>query len=341
MNVSFRLLALCLVAVSLVSCGGSTDSLPSEPAPPPIPAPGWSKVTDSAPWGTRDAGATVVHRGEIWMLGGWTYANGVSSVLTDAWASADGANWRVVSPPWTHGMYPMATSHRGEILYMGGLRNSRQADEAISSAIWSSGDGQDWTLRVAAAEWEPRIGGALVAHEGELWILGGKVSNSGDPAVFRNDVWRSADGIQWTAVQRQAPWPARAFHCSVSHGGLLWVIGGGDWDSRIGLSDVWSSPNGIQWTQHPDAPWEGRIWHACQAYAGRLWLFGGRLFNPIRTVDEIWSTTDGDRWLADTSINRPGPRHAAYSALHASRIWLLGGSADGYLQPDVWQFYVP
>lgn len=338
----YRLLASCLaMACALASCGGVTDTSPTEPPAPPLPAPGWSRVTESTPWGTRDAGATVVHRGEIWLLGGWSYANGVASVLTDAWVSSDGVNWRVLSPPWTYGMYPMAASHQGQVLYMGGLRNSRQPDEAISSEIWSSSDGQDWTRRVASAEWEPRIGATLVPHQGDLWILGGKVRNSGDPTTFRNDVWRSTDGIHWTEVLRQAPWPARAFHCSVSHGGRLWVIGGGDWDAGIGRSDVWSSTDGVQWTRHLDAPWEGRIWHSCQAYAGRVWLFGGRLFNPIRTVDEIWSTADGDLWLADAPLARPGPRHAAYSVVHASRIWLLGGSADGYLQPDVWQFYAP
>lgn len=331
---------LCALGfLALSACGGGGDSSPEHRLP--LPAAGWTQVIGAAPWGTRDAGATVVHRGEIWMLGGWSYINDTSYVYNDAWASTDGANWRHVQPPWTFGMYPMAASFRGQMLYMGGLKNSRQADESLTNEIWTSSDGQDWTLRVPAAQWEPRIGGTLVEHQNRLWILDGKVRNSGDPSVFRNDVWRSDDGLQWTRVLDEAPWPARAFHCALSHEGRIWLIGGGDWDSLIARSDVWSSADGVTWTRHADAPWEGRIWHACFSYADRLFVFGGRLFDPIRTVDEIWSTNDGHQWTRSTDTMRPGPRHAAYVAKFENRVWVMGGSAAGFLQPDVWQFYLP
>lgn len=319
------------VAACLVACGGG-NTIPAEPAGT------WSKVQEPAPWGTRDAGATAMHNGALWMLGGWTYENGQARVLVDTWMSADGRDWQQVATPWSFGMYPMAASFKQQLFYMGGLKNSRLPDEAIGNEIWSSVDGISWALRTSRSAWEPRIGATLVEHAGALWILGGKVANTGDPAAFRRDVWRSTDGVAWFLVTNEAPWAARAFHCAVSFQGRIWVIGGGDWDSRVARADVWSSADGLNWQLHSTPPWQGRIWHGCLADGERIWLIGGRLFDPIRTVDEIWTTLDGDSWTASAAPVRPGARHAAYLALRSDGLWVMGGSADGYLPSDVWHF---
>ena len=330
-----RWLGGVVVTCLLVACGGGTEN-----ALPPGP-PGWSELLTAAPWGNRDAGATAVHDGQIWMLGGWNYADGQATVLNDAWASRDGILWRQSTPPMTYGMYPMAISFNGRLLYMGGMKNSRMPDEALGNEVWGSQNGEVWTKLASSAVWEPRIGSALVLHAQRLWILGGKVANTSDPSVRRSDVWRSDDGVAWTQVRRSAPWPARAFHCAVAHRGKIWVLGGGDWDARIGMSDVWSTTDGVAWQHHGDAPWAGRIWHSCQSYGGRLWVLGGRLFDPMRTVDEVWSSEDGENWRLESDAVRPGPRHAAYTAVHEKRIWVMGGGADGYLLSDIWQYNLP
>jgi hypothetical protein len=327
-----RILSASFAMLLLNACGGG-----SETVLPPGP-PGWSQVLSQTSWGTRDAGATAVHQGEMWLLGGWNYVDDQAVVLNDAWSSSDGIQWRQFTPPMSFGMYPMATSFGGQILYMGGLKNSRMPNEALSNEIWGSPNGMSWTRLVSAADWEPRIGSTLTLHAQRLWILGGKVRNSADSEDRRHDVWRSDDGRRWHLVTASAPWESRAFHCAVAHRGRIWMLGGGDWDAMYGRSDVWSSIDGAEWQRHFDAPWEGRIWHNCLSYGGRLWVIGGRLFDPIRTTDEIWSTEDGEVWRREDDAIRPGPRHAAYSAVHENRIWIMGGSAHGYLQSDVWQY---
>ena len=94
---ALNLLAALTAASALAARGGG----PAEPVPPSILAAGWTQIAASAPWGTRDAGVTLSHRGEIWILGGWTYQGEQPPVtLTDAWASADGVVWRSVSTPF-------------------------------------------------------------------------------------------------------------------------------------------------------------------------------------------------------------------------------------------------
>lgn len=330
---------LLIAAVMLLAgCGGGDTRVPE---PPPSFPTGWTQTAASAPYGERDAGATAVFNNEIWILNGWRYANGVTTILTDAWHSKDGLTWRQSDPvPWTFGMYGMAGTLNNTMFYMGGLKNSRLPTEEISNEIWGTENGRLWTFR-GHAQWAPRIGSTMLLHNGNLWILGGKTKNTGDPVFYRNDVWVSSNGVQWDQVTGSAPWSARAYHCAVSHQGRIWIIGGGDWDAKFGLSDVWSSSDGKTWENHGRAPWEGRIWHACQSYAGKIRVIGGRLFDPIRTVDEIWSTVDGSTWIKSTDVPAPGPRHAPYSAVFDHRLWIMGGSAHGYLHSDAWFYFAP
>jgi hypothetical protein len=300
----------------------------------------WELIEEHAAFGERDAGAIAGHAGKLWILGGWTYQNDVSTVFTDVWSSADGRDWQLhPAPPWTFGMYPMAISFHNQLLMMGGLKNSRQPTEALSNEIWSSRDGDSWTL-LGHAAWEPRIGAKLIYFHGNLWVLGGKVRNNADPTVLRNDVWRSEDGVNWTQVTANAPWSPRAFHCAFTHANEMWVIGGGDWDSRVSHSDVWHSSDGVHWTQETDAPFKGRIWHSCVSYDDSIWVMGGRTFDPIDTNGEIWRSTDGNEWELQTQLLRPDSRHAAYTTIFQNAIWTMGGSAHMYLQDDVWRYAV-
>jgi hypothetical protein len=314
----------------------------------------WQRVSESSTWGGRDAGATVVHNGRIYLLGGWTfekkirfgmptksrfiYRETVEKDLQDIWSSTDGLLWERTYPPWENGMYGMAASFNGALLYMGGLRDTRQATESISSEIWSSKDGANWRKLVDHASWGPRIGSTLIEHEGKLWIFGVKKANNGHEEVRLNDVWSSSDGINWKLVTQSASWAPRAFHCAASFRGKMWVIGGGDWDGREARADVWESSDGFQWTRHKDAPWIARIWHSCQQFDGGLWVLGGRLLDPVKTVAEAWITRDGESWESIALPKALGPRHAAYSTVFNGKIWWLGGSADNYLQTDSWTY---
>lgn len=233
------------------------------------------------------------------MLGGLTFKNGSARVLTAAWSSHDGIDSKRSSLLDDHGMYVTAASINYPHFYFGRLGRSRQPDEHIehiSNLIWNSSDGAAWSVRLAAAAWDARIGAKGLQVNAVFWILSGKTANDADAARHRSDVWRSLDGLARTRVAPAAVWSLRTFHCAVGHHGRLMVLGGGDWDARRGSAVVWSSANGVDWQRHPDSPWHGRIWHSCMSYAGRLWLIGRRLLNSVTTVEEIWSTVDGTAW---------------------------------------------
>ena len=300
----------------------------------------WQQVRSGAPWGIRDAGSVAVHDGKMWVLGGWTYdqVSGDTTIFTDAWSSADGNEWQEhATPAWTFGMYTRAVSFKSNLLVMGGLKNSRQPNEELTNEVWSSKGGDSWQL-LGHAQWEPRIGFSLLTRGQEMWVLGGKTRNNGDHANLRNDVWKSSDGVHWKLVTANAPWQPRAFHCAFVHDDEIWVMGGGDWDSRFALNDVWHSRDGVSWTREDDAPWKGRIWQSCVSYQGAIWVMGGRTFEPLATDDEVWRSSNGNEWEFLSQTVRPDSRHAAYTAVFEGGIWTMGGSANGYLHDDVWRY---
>jgi hypothetical protein len=221
---------------------------------------------------------------------------------------------------------------------MGGMRTDAPEAASVTNEVWSTIDGEVWEAPTTAVPWVPRMGASLVVHGGSMWLMGGKTRRGGEPSSLLADVWRSSDGVVWHQVTESAPWAPRAFHAVVSFAGRLWLLGGGDWDSRSAHSDVWSTADGILWTRHPDAPWSSRIWHGCVVWNGRLLVVGGRQFFPwTRTIWDMWESPDGLGWRKLEPPTNPGPRHAAYVISDSSTVWIMAGSRDGSLYEDCWQ----
>jgi hypothetical protein len=68
-----------------------------------------------------------------------------------------------------------------------------------------------------------------------------------------SDVWKSSDGCStWVSVNTDPGWSGRNDHCTVSWGGMIYLMGGWD-DEKRKLNDIWVSPNGKSWikkTEH-------------------------------------------------------------------------------------------
>ncbi|MBS11905.1 MAG: hypothetical protein CME19_09940 [Gemmatimonadetes bacterium] len=118
--------------------------------------------------------------------------------------------------------------------------------------------------------------GSSAVKDGRIWILGGGTYDTPDrpTRLFYNDVWSSADGIEWTCHTDTAPWHPRQYHEVAVWDDHLWVLEGYHGDSG-NRNDVWHSPNGTDWTEIPDTPWLPR--HAASVFIHRdaLWIVTG------------------------------------------------------------------
>ncbi|MBI3948171.1 MAG: galactose oxidase [Armatimonadetes bacterium] len=249
----------------------------------------WTLVTPQAPWECRHTAGYVVHDGKMWIVGGDTQQGHYQN---DVWSSEDGERWEQVTDnvPWGPRVLQYTVAFNGRIWIMGGqtLPQFAKAEEAFYNDVWNSADGANWVRVLEKAPWSPRglIGGSVV-FKNRMWILGGGTYDTpGKPKrEYNNDVWSSADGVNWERVLESAPWPPREYHDVAVFDDRMWVMEGGI--QGIGNArDVWCSTDGVNWEEIPDTPWAPR--HAASVFVhdNALWMVAGNNMFP-----DVWKLT--------------------------------------------------
>lgn len=250
----------------------------------------WRQEILQAPWEGRHTAGYAVHDGKMWIVGGDANQRHYQN---DVWSTEDGVNWTLVNnrAPWGNRVLHYTLVHDGKIWVMGGQTILQFApsvpEEVFYNDVWSSEDGVSWTRVTPHAAWAPRgmIGGSAVFN-GRMWILGGGTYDT--PATparkFYNDVWSSADGVNWTRHVEFAPWPARQYHEVAVFDGRMWVMEG--YDGHGNRNDVWYSPDGVNWRELPDTPWAPRHAASVFTYGDALWMVAGNNMFP-----DVWKLT--------------------------------------------------
>jgi hypothetical protein len=200
----------------------------------------WTQVNPDhpVPWGPRALHYTVAFQGKIWVLGGQTipqFAPHEERFYRDVWHSADGVQWRQVvpvEPCWApRGMIGGSVVFRERIWVLGGgtYDTPDTPERRFYDDVWSSADGEHWTCHLESAPWAPRQYHEVAVFDDRLWVLEGY----SEPAGNRNDVWYSADGVDWHEVPG-TPWKPRHAASVFVHEDALWVVAGNNMEA-----DVW------------------------------------------------------------------------------------------------------
>ncbi|MFM8290263.1 MAG: hypothetical protein ACKOC4_01010 [Planctomycetia bacterium] len=232
-------------------------------------------------WEGRHTAGYVVFRGKMWIVGG--DAN-QQHYQNDVWNSVDGKTWecvtRGVDLPWKDRVLHSTVVHDDRIWVMGGqsMPGYVRSEEKFHQDIWTSADGREWRqVEPREPRWSPRgmIGGAAVMG-GRIWILGGGTYDTPTTPQrkFYNDVWSSADGVEWRRHTAAAPWHPRQYHDVAAWDGRLWVMEGYHAD-RGNRNDVWHSADGETWHEVPDTPWQPRHAASVFVFHDALWIVAG------------------------------------------------------------------
>lgn len=251
------------------------------------------------------------------------------------------------------------------VLIVGGMDNGTQN----FGDVWEGGkDGSDFKLVTDAAPFGPRHGHALLCHPGtgELFVIGGDAGGFADePPRPLNDVWASADGVEWTRRVASAPWLARKFMgAAIDDDGHIYIVGGQGIFGTGGINDVWKSVDGGSSWQVVTlaAPWTARHSHAFARLPGgtrpgRLYLAGG---DDGRRMHDVWFSDDnGTTWELQKFTHTREMRYSVYedraswtprSSMFAvadgnGLLTLTGGDTGGeggeLLSREVWQLPAP
>ena len=302
----------------------------------------WQLVTENAAFAARDGAGALVFEDKMWLLGGWNprdKENFPTICNSEVWSSVDGLNWTLVikQAPWEGRHTAGYVVHDGAMWIVGGDANQRH----YQNDVWKSTDGEHWELVCDPVPWGPRVLHHTLAFDGHIWVMGGQTLPNFAPAEehFFNDVWRSADGQNWTRVVENAPWTPRGMiGGNVVFNGRMWLLGGGTYDTdttpeRQYFNEVWSSADGVNWECHiKDAPWHPRLYHEVAAFDGRMWVLEGH-HRDSGNRNDVWYSADGVNWyeVPDTPW---APRHAASVFVYDNALWMVAGNN---MTPDVWK----
>jgi hypothetical protein len=225
-----------------------------------------------------------------------------------------------------------------------------------NNEVWSSANGADWLLEKpntflddnfdAASDWEGRHTAGYVVYHDKIWIVGGDV-NQGH---YHFDVWNSADGRNWTFVNKghPVPWGPRALHYTFVFRDKIWVVGGqtipniASADEAL-YRDEWTTTDGIGWEQVPteEPYWSPRgMIGGSTVFKDQIWILGGGTYDtpkyPERNYyNDVWSSPDGVLWERRLAAAPWAPRQYHDVAVFDERLWVLEGYSKGN-RNDVW-----
>jgi hypothetical protein len=246
-----------------------------------------------------------------------------------------------------------------ELYLAGGYNPGKVIGDPYLEDVWKTSDGETWTNLTKDAPWLGRRGHSLVTfNDGTgdaLYVIGGfSVDDATGKRAYNNDVWKSADGENWTEIQDSTDWKVRMHHkCVVAnHGGqdYIYLVGGytmnTNTDGRSAieyLNDIWRSTDGVDWVNIGITDIGIRSEHAMVVDEnGTIYVQGGQhglIFeaadsssNPVRDYSSVWQTTDGTTWTSssDSIIVEADffSRTSHEMVFYKDRIWALPGKTN-------------
>ena len=272
----------------------------------------WSNVTP-------DAGYPQSYNYPVFSMGGWMVA-----MNNGAWMSKDGRRWTKMPLPDSglNSAYQKYAYFNGAVYALGKLNGNYQRF-SIDPRIMRTKDLQTWEVLAERSNLPQRIFYGLTVFDEKIWIVGGY-----DGKRYLNDVWNSADGVNWVRVTASAPWSPRTGPAFAVFKGEMWLLGGGVIDGdpqpdKEAEREVWASPDGKNWRRvNADLK---RKWRGTPVvFDGKLLLVGANRGGTFESA--VWMTEDGTNWR---ELAAPwSPRGGVAAWVFDGKLFMTGGKSS-------------
>ena len=311
----------------------------------------------NAAFSPRDGAGALVYKNKMWLIGGWNPSDKIHfprMCNNEVWSSKDGTEWILEKANTFH--FDGKTFNRhldwegrhtaGHVIFndkmwiVGGDINQGH----YHCDVWNSDDGKKWDYvnMSKPVPWGPRALHHTFVFNNEIWVVGGQTlpQFAESDEKFHNDVWCSADGINWRQVATESPWsPRGTIGGNAIFQDKIWILGGAtyattDHPERLLYNDVWSSADGINWECHiENAPWHPRTYHDVAVFDDKMWVLEGSRSKDGGNQNDVWYSDDGVNWqeVPDTPWK---PRHAASVFVFQDALWMVAGNN---MESDVWK----
>ncbi len=207
--------------------------------------------------------------------------------------------------------YQKYVQFKGAIYALGTMRGN-YLDFTISTKISRTKDGKSWETVAEKSNLPTRFFYGATVFKDKIWLIGGF-----DGQRYYNDVWNSADGVNWTRIAEKTAWSPRNTTVIVFKNKLL-LMGGGVIDGEKNANpnsgnEFWTSEDGVNWTLTEKNPKKKRGGTPI-VFDDKLWLVGANRSD---------GNFDSAVLVSEDSINwRELP--APWSPRGATAVWIFG-----------------
>ncbi len=207
----------------------------------------WVQETASAEYYSRAWHKMVAYDNKLWIIGGETVDGDGNPVLLDeCWSSGNGVTWQLKSKvvSFFARKQMQCAAFNGKMWVFGGYGKSSSGTVVPLNDIWSTTNGDTWTLEKSNGGFAGRCSFGMTQFNGRIWMAGGATKPEVFDAGFYNDVWASNDGLNWVEILPGSAGSAEQFSPRSGHelgavGGRLFIGGGGNRTQNF--REVWST----------------------------------------------------------------------------------------------------
>jgi len=342
----------------------------------------WEEVSEVSAWAGRWDHALVVFKDKLWVIGGYNPGSREGdSYLEDVWYSADGSGWELAtgSAPWLgrrgHAAVVFNDGSGESIYILGGFSvDESTGRRQYNNDVWKTTDGINWacikensvTTLQSSIDWMPRFNHRCevmkAGNRDYIYLIAGSFMEHNSPAytglTYLNDVWRSADGVNWEKLDNK-DFGIRSEHSTTldHQTGKIYMQGGtyGSHDEYNAHNDkpvyrwqeLWVSSDGIEWEalNDPDGFYQEYLYraqHQIIYYEGFIWGFPGKGSTSVNFAKDpdtyaIWKYDTRGNWSVDSEGPPFTPVYGYTMLVFQGKIWLIGGhTADRGPSSAVW-----
>lgn len=200
---------------------------------------------------------------------------------------------------------------KGQVLGLGYLEGNIESF-TFQPKISSTTDRQQWTTLSENSTLPRRFFAHPFVFNGKIWLIGGM-----DGHKSFDEIWNSADGVQWTKQAEKLPFGKRESSQVIQLENKLYLLN----------NDVWSSVDGLSWTKITDAivPGEEIFGYTAVVFDHKIWLLGCNRNGRFKS--EILVSTDGKKWRAERAPW--SPRGGIAACVHQNKLYVTGGKYGG------------
>lgn len=264
----------------------------------------WSCLTENASFPKSYNFPVFVVNGKMFAMLGY-----------GVWSSENGVEWQKTElEPVRKNVYTGQYIQFRNAVYMLGNHDGNYERIIFSPKIRRTIDMKNWETLSDRSDLPGRIFPGTVVFRDRIWIVGGY-----DGQRHRNDIWSSADGVEWRQEAEQAAWSPRVSMGLVVFRGRLWMLGGGVIDGMAdgnpgSRNEIWWTENGIKWTRS----------------GSRLPLIAGG--TPIVFNEELWlvgANRDGNfgrAMLVTPNLNEWREERSPWSPRGGVAAWIFNGN---------------